>query len=96
MTDMPALQGAPEPCPVGAPRITRTCYELRAIKGGKVTLLQERFDALSQAKTAATVRAYAMGFADYYELKRGESFADMERDGVYLTTVRIETVARPI
>jgi hypothetical protein len=93
MTDMPSL----EPCPIGPARITRTHFELRCLQNGQPTPLRERQDTLNLARASATTLARSLGFENFFELEPGESFTNEAlADGVYLTTVRTETVARAI
>jgi hypothetical protein len=51
---------------------------------------------LNEAREAAIYKARALGFENFFELEAGENFSDMTQDGVYLTTVQTETVARAI
>ncbi len=59
-------------------------------------MLQDTFDSLKEAREGATYKARALGFENFFELNAGENFADATADGVYLVTVRTETVARAI
>ncbi len=87
-------QGQPlEPRP---PKVTRTCYEIRTIKDGRPTQLRAREDTLKQARNAAERQCRVLGAENFFELDAGENFAEATADGVYLVTVRTETVARAI
>jgi hypothetical protein len=79
-----------------SPRTTRTHYEIRCIVDGRATPLADHADTLNQAREAAEWKCRALGIEKFFELDAGESFADATADGVYLVTVRTETVARAI
>jgi hypothetical protein len=51
---------------------------------------------LKQARNAAERQCRVLGFENFFELEPGESFTEALADGVYLVTVRTETVARAI
>jgi hypothetical protein len=93
MTTLDGLKVNPLPS-----RCVRTHYEIRCIKDGRVTLMRDCEDTLNLAREAADYKARALGAENFFELEPGENFDDeaTRADGVYLTTVRTETVARAI
>ena len=78
------------------PRCVQTHYEIKVIQDGRPTPLRERHDTLNLAREAATYKAKLIGTETFFELDPGENFSDATADGVYLVTVRTETVARAI
>jgi hypothetical protein len=78
------------------PRPPRSVRTIRCVQNGRATLLRDFEDTLNLAREAATYKARALGFKNFFELDPGESFDDAREDGVYLVTVRTETVARAI
>jgi hypothetical protein len=78
------------------PWSVRTHFEIRCVQNGRATLLRDCEDTLNLAREAATYKARALGFKNFFELDAGENFADATADGVYLVTVRTETVAQPL
>ena len=63
---------------------------------GRPTQLRAREDTLKQARNAAERQCRVLGAENFFELDAGENFAEATADGVYLVTVRTETVARAI
>jgi hypothetical protein len=61
-----------------------------------VTLMRDCEDTLNLAREAATYKARALGYENFFELDAGENFSDLTQDGIYLLTVQTEFVAQPI
>jgi hypothetical protein len=79
------------------PDAAHTChFEIKCIQNGRATLLRDCEDTLNHAREAAAYKAKVLGFENLFELEAGENFSDMTQDGVYLTTVRTETLSQPL
>jgi hypothetical protein len=89
-----ALSG--QPIEHRPPRCIRTHYEIRCIQDGRVTLMRDCEDTLNLAREAATYKARALGYENFFELDPVEKFSDATADGVYIVTVQTEMVARAI
>jgi len=86
MTTLIGLKIDPRP-----PRCIKTHYEIRCIQNGRATPLHDGAETLNEARERATDKAKALHHESYFELEKGQEFADHEADGVYLCTIKTES-----